>query len=178
MGDDTVLITTQELTKLVNEQETDFVDDAQNDRKVEIIDGEVDDILGLDEGDNNVNFSGKKETAMALIDIVNGEKLNTDRTQSEIVDVESDENDEIIEKSTNSSSSLEFGLEAAEGSFVDLDEASDLLTDKTNVDIVRSTENCEDKVQIISHINDKENKATETKSNKKKGKGKNKKKVF
>ena len=75
-------------------------------------------------------------------------------------------------------------MEATEEAYDVLDEASDLLTDKTNILNPKDQENGKEKVQVITDVSDKENKvgvdikAAETKSNGRKGKSKNKKKVF
>ena len=210
LDDDIVLITTQDLTNLLKE-ETDAADrekksavDAQDGAgriTVEDIDAMMKCELKLIEK-KNVDASKDKKTSEAPIDAGNIETLKRNRKLSEIVDVESDENDEIIKDETpglpmaevisscvvdpngslESGGSLEVGLEATEDAYAVLDEASDLLTDKTNILNSSNQENGEEEVQIIPVVSDKENKvatynkAAETKSNGRKGK--NKKKVF
>ena len=210
LDDDIVLITTQDLTNLLKE-ETDAADrekksavDAQDGAgriTVEDIDAMMKCELKLIEK-KNVDASKDKKTSEAPIDAGNIETLKRNRKLSEIVNVESDENDEIIKDETpglpmaevisscvvdpngslESGGSLEVGLEATEDAYAVLDEASDLLTDKTNILNSSNQENGEEEVQIIPVVSDKENKvatynkAAETKSNGRKGK--NKKKVF
>jgi len=223
--DDTVLITTQDLTKLVKDNYS--IDDPQDDAilittqdldailndGIKSNEGESeasviaqaeenskDEITGIDsnvnpdliEGIMNVGIASK-ETSDAIIDAGNKDILNINRKQSEIVDVESDENEETPEDqdvedvphgvtdpngSVESAGSLEVGMEAGEDAFVVIDEASDLLTDKTNMIIPKSPGNSDDKAQVISVAGDKENKTEGKKKSSGGRKGKNKKKVF
>jgi len=204
--DDTILITTQDLDAILKEDmklKEDEVEatglspveeistEATSGEKIATT-GDVDDILGLVEGIKNVGKS-INELPQAINDAGNNEILNVNRKPSEIVDVESDENEEtpedpLVEEvsrcvtdpngSVESAGSLEVGMEAAEDAFVVIDEASDLLTDKTNIIIPKSLGDNEEKVEVISVVGDKENKTAGTKSSGKNKKGKNKKKVF
>lgn len=154
--------------------------------------GNVDESLGLVEGIKNAGIS-INEPPQNIIDAGNNEIPSGNRKQSEIVDVESDDNegtqeDPLVEEvphgitdpngSVESAGSLEVGMEAVEDAFVVIDEASDLLTDKTNIIIPKSLGDDEEKVEVISVVGDKENKTAGTKSTGKNKKGKNKKKVF
>ena len=222
--DDTVLITTQDLTKLVKDNYS--VDDSQDDAiliTTQDLDAILNDGIKSNEGeseasviaqaeenskdeitetDSNVNPDiegimdigiSSKETSDAIIDAGNKNILNINRKQSEIVDVESDENEETPEDqdvedvphgitdpngSVESAGSLEVGMEAGEDAFVVIDEASDLLTDKTNMIIPKSPGKSDDKTQVISVAGDKENKTEGKKKSSGGRKGKNKKKVF
>ena len=194
--DDAILITTQDLDAILNdgiksnegESEASVIAQAEENSKDEItgIDSNVN--PDINEGIMNVGISSK-ETSDAIIDDI----LNINRKQSEIVDVESDENEETPEDqdvedvphavtdpngSVESAGSLEVGMEAGEDAFVVIDEASDLLTDKTNMIIPKSQGNSDDKAQVISVAGDKENKTEGKKKSSGGRKGKNKKKVF
>jgi len=214
--DDTVLITTQDVTNLLKEETDAALRDDNYDAKDDaphITAEDIDAILKMEpkliqlnerDGFENVGPSGEK-TSEALLNAGNNEiPIKSNRKHSEIVDVESDEDDEITKDrapeqpiaeetlsgvidpngSLGSGGSLEVGLEATEEAYAVLDDASDLLTDKTNILIPKNQENCEENVQVITVVSDKENKvaadikAAETKSNGRKGKSKNKKKVF
>ena len=213
LDDDTVLITTQDLTNLLKEE----TDAADREKKSAVDDAgritveDIDAMMKCElkliekkerEGKKNVDALEDKKASEALGDAGNIKIPKSIRKLSEIVDVESDENDEIIKDETpglpmaevisscvvdpngslESGGSLEVGLEATEEAYAVLDEASDLLTDKTNILNPTNQEIGEAKVQVITVVSDKENKvatnnkAEETKSNGRKGK--NKKKVF
>lgn len=213
LDDDIVLITTQDLTNLLKEE----TDAADREKKSAVDDAgritveDIDAMMKCElkliekkerEGKKNVDALEDKKASEALGDAGNIKIPKSIRKLSEIVDVESDENDEIIKDETpglpmaevisscvvdpngslESGGSLEVGLEATEDAYAVLDEASDLLTDKTNILNPKNQENGEEKVQVITVVSDKENKvatnnkAEETKSNGRKGK--NKKKVF
>lgn len=208
--DDAILITTQDLDAILNdviksnegESEANVIAQAEENSNVATKD-ERDEITGADlnvnpdliEGIMNVGISSK-ETSQAIIDGIdagNKDILNINRKQSEIVDVESDENEETPEDqdvedvphgvtdpngSVESAGSLEVGMEAGEDAFVVIDEASDLLTDKTNMIIPKGQGNSDDKTQVISVAGDKENKTEGKKKSSGGRKGKNKKKVF
>ena len=219
VDDDTVLIKTQDLTNLLKEETDAAISDDNFDAQydavhitVEDLASSLDAILKIEPKPNEVNEhersmnvgTSDKKTSEALIEAGDKEIPKSNRKQREIVDVESDENDEIIKDKTprhpmteetpsgvidpngslGSVGSLEVGLEATEEAYDVLDEASDLLTDKTNILNPKDQENGKEKVQVITVVSDKENKvgvdikAAETKSNGRKGKSKNKKKVF
>ena len=206
--DDTILITTQDLDAILKEDMKLKEDEVEatglspvEENSTEATSGEknattgnVDESLGLVEGIKNAGIS-INEPPQNIIDAGNNEIPSGNRKQSEIVDVESDDNegtqkDSLVEEvphgitdpngSVESAGSLEVGMEAAEDAFVVIDKASDLLTDKTNIIIPKSLgdEDDEEKVEVISVVGDKENKSAGTKSSGKNKKGKNKKKVF
>jgi len=177
--DDTVLITTQDVTNLLKEETDAALRDDNYDAKDDaphITAEDIDAILKMEpkliqlnerDGFENVGPSGEK-TSEALLNAGNNEiPIKSNRKHSEIVDVESDEDDEITKDrapeqpiaeetlsgvidpngSLGSGGSLEVGLEATEEAYAVLDEASDLLTDKTNILNPKNQENGRNQVQ-------------------------------